>query len=264
MRARVIPAALALLFALSGCDARPQQDGQDVGAFFLWMDGYIAQQTDQPYPLLLNFYCEKGYDIGLLSQQITEVWAEDQPSATISLDKIEELTTNSSDEYEVYSVYVSVAFEQEGTYFIDDLTFSLENGETIRLPIGEWTFEILDEAQGEPVLYNDIGATSAPDVYTFSASSLPPDIQLKELYYGEDQSVRFLKDSRNTGKIQMEHVTAPLYLVRPKITALVDGTETILLGTQCTCGALEVDEQDIQRSKEYTYQYLQDIAAAAE
>ena len=62
----------------------------------------------------------------------------------------------------------------------------------------------------------------------------------------------------------MEHVTAPLYLVRPKITALVDGTETILLGTQCTCGALEVDEQDIQRSKEYTYQYLQDIAAAAE
>ena len=57
----------------------------------------------------------------------------------------------------------------------------------------------------------------------------------------------------------MEDVNAPLYMVRPKITALVDGVETILLGTQCTCGAMEVDEQDIQRSKEYTYQQLQEM-----
>ena len=83
--------------------------------------------------------------------------------------------------------------------------------------------------------------------------------QLKELYYGEDQSVQFLKNSMDTGKIEMEDVNAPLYMVRPKITALVDGVETILLGTQCTCGAMEVDEQDIQRSKEYTYQQLQEM-----
>ena len=256
MRIKGLPIMLALLFTLSGCHAKTQQDAE---SFFVWMNGYIAQRTNQPYQLLLTYYCEKGYKGGICSEQIAEVWSKDHPNLTILLDGVEEFTTDYSDRYDCYSVCLSVTFDQEGIYYIDNLTFSLGEGETIRLPIGAWTFEVIDGGQDEIHIYNDIVATTSPNVYSFSTSSLPPDTQLKELYYGEDQSVQFLKNSMDTGKIEMEDVNAPLYMVRPKITALVDGVETILLGTQCTCSAMEVDEQDIQRSKEYTYQQLQEM-----
>ena len=221
--------------------------------FFIRTDGYVTELPDQPHTLSFTYYREDGYDDRSFAKAVAAVRSEEVPDLTVTLDRFEPLSAQAEGGYLPYHVGLTLTFPESGTYSLSTLVFDFEDGTSTRFPLGELTFAVDDTIDPDaPVIYNDIAATATPDGYAFSTSSVPDGSQLQRVRYGTDQTAP-LTDGQ-TGALRLENVTAPLYLIRPAVEATAsDGSSVLLLGTECTCGALEVDADDIAASRQYAY-----------
>lgn len=246
--------ALVLMSILSGCMKGVAQ-GQDVTDFFIRTDGYISEFAGRPYELLLTYYCKNGSDPILSTGNIICVEPVGVEDLTVTIGQIQPMKEVQGDQYQGYGVSLYCTFCTPGIYELEYLDFQLGEDQMERFPIGKWQFDISEDTdQAGPLLYNDFVATSAPNVYRFGCSNLDENIRIEKIYYSKDQYITVNDGLTSTGKAELENISAPIYVVRPKIIAAAGEEKMVLHGTECACGALDVDDNDIAASREYTYE----------
>lgn len=240
------------LLILSSCTNDIVKE-ENVTDFFVRTDGYVSESVGQTYELVLTYYCKNGNNPILSADNISCVKAVELEEVTITVGQIQEMKKEETDQYQGYSMNLFCTFSAPGIYELECLDFEIEEKREARFPIGKWQFDIAeDDGQIKPLIYNDFVVTSDPSIYQFETSTLAKNINIEKIYYSKDQYVTMTDGQVSTGRVELKNISAPVYVIRPKIIARIGREEVIFYGTECACGALDVDENDIIASRRYT------------
>ncbi|NCE63563.1 hypothetical protein D1159_02945 [Pseudoflavonifractor sp. 524-17] len=225
------------------------------------MDGYVFESVDQPCTLLLTYYSRSDQGSLFASGSVSEITPVGVEDLCVTTGEIKPFESDYSDVYQCWEVPVTLCFHRAGTYELEYLDFYFGDEVPRRLSIGTWRFEICAPGElAQPLVYNDYVATNRPDIYRFGSATLSPDIKIERIYCGEDRFFTLNEDTRESDRITLENIAAPVFFVKPKITAERDGRSLTLQGSECFCGGLDVDEEDILRSRQHAQEMQSNVA----
>lgn len=251
MRMFVAGAELLLLLLCAGCAAQVDET-EAAHDFFFWTDGYIAAPVDSSYDIALTYYYE-GETPELDPDDVSQINAVGLDAIQISITDTSSFIPDPAKSYRAYVYTLKFEFPETGVYTIDYLEFLLNDGDTVRYPIGTWVFDIAQgDVDSDSFTYaSSIAASSSSEFLPYSLSG---DFHLVKLYYGKEQYIapsgsEFLP---HEGKAVLDGLYAPVKTIRPKLEIEQNGQISIVYGSICYCGALEVDQEDIDAAKRYS------------
>lgn len=164
------------------------------------------------------------------------------------------------DKYMGYSFELDLKFLNKGNYKTEFVKFNFYDGSEAIYPIGKYFFDIDEPEAINPVIDTWSSPVASSDgtffVYDYKSNDL--NAVIKELKYGE-LSIDSAESIALKNKIKLENYNSPVKFIKTKIKVKLNDNYSIVYGKGCYCGALNIDENDIVRSLEYSNEKLNEL-----
>lgn len=179
------------------------------GAFFAWMDGYLAMGVGEEFNIALTCFFDKN-QIPFNKNNVESLNFDNLDQVAISDYSITSLDTDEMLPYDGYVFNLTVNAKDKGVYRTDKLNAMID-GSSIMFPIGKWVFDVQDDVLSTE--FDDEGLSSSNEV------ELP------------------------------EVMNAPINFIRPKVTLSIDDEEKTVLGMSYYSGSMGIQEDILDKSK---------------
>lgn len=241
---------------VSGCANTQDNKQKD---FFIWTDGYFASGEGSQYSVSLTYYFpngSKGIDF-------TEVIRIEflGISDYIKIDDfiISDMDFGVNSEYLGNGVSLDISFKKLGIYKTEYIEIIYSDSKSIIYPIGNWVFDI-DEPENDGAIdtWGSPALSADEREFAYIYSLLQDESILKEIHYGENDYIFSDTGLNTTGSVFLDS-DAPLSFIKAKIKYEYSGKTYIAYAKGCYCGAINLREDAIEKSIEYTAQKLNEL-----
>ena len=241
--------ALSVLIFITGCTSKKDEKG-----FFAWMDGYLAMAVGEDYSIALTFFFEQNnapFDTG----EITDLSFDNLEQIEILRYSINPLEADEALRYGGYSFNLDIRADGKGVFKTDKLIATIDNSSVI-FTIGEWVFDIEEatlplDAEGVIDIWGSpvVGSNSRTFAYDYTITD--NKTKIKEIWISEDIILSETEGLPLSNVIELpQTINAPINFIRPKIVLDIDGEEFITFGMSYYSGAMGVQEDVLEKSKE--------------
>lgn len=253
-RMRGLCAALALLL-IASCAARgPGQEQPEASDFFFWMDSYIAAPVDSEWLVAITYYYQTNKP-HLDISDISSISFSDVDDVKVASFDINDISMDKEANYEGKSITLRLAFAELGVYRTEGVVLNFADGSSAAYPIGQWVFDVDSEQSAAPVVNQEgsPGASSNSGVFPFQYAVNNAASRIVSIQLGENNVLKSFDPA--PGLCEAELATgAPVVYVRPKIVIQTGENTSVEYGYGCYCGALNLDESDVQKSIDHAAQ----------
>lgn len=240
-RQSLLALLFVLFFMLSGC-----QSSSIRSDFFIQSDGYLAVPADSIYTVSLTYYCPKNI-APLDKANITSLQLHD--GIQINHFDVSEINTNSAS-FLGLSFTIELIFPETGVFETDHILLSFHDGTATQYTIGHWSFDVGDQQSPDFMkFYASPVISSNPQAFIYDYQAVNEDLVIDEFWYGNGQYLSSAKEEIPlSGTIRLQNVKAPIVFIRPKAIAQINGVTSTQYLDGCYCGALDIDDADLQYS----------------
>lgn len=215
--------------------------------FFYWCDAYIAVPCNSEYVLAITyFYEENPIDFSNISSL---EFVDTHSSDIVSFDYF---PIDGAKEYKSIGMELNIHFSNPSIEEVERIRITFNDGSIKEYPIGTWAFDIGEQNNGALIdIWSSPVASSDSMRYPYFYC-VDPKISNISIQYGmEDVVERSITDSLQVEGEVIIKSEAPLKLIKPKIVYRTNDGTNYTYGQICYCGALNVDEESIKKSKEF-------------
>lgn len=246
---RILAAFLLLCFCLAGCGGKTEGIG-----FFAWMDGYLAMHINEELTIAFTLFVDK--DNGTLdTSSVQSVAFENLEGIALQNFSITPMDTIAAQKYAGYALSLDIAAIEPGVFKTENLLVTIDHS-SVSYPIGDWTFEVLDDAvpPADVDSYIDTwkspAAGSNPNTFAYEYGIADDTVILKEVWLGETIVVSDSEGLPLSNVLELpQEMLAPLHYIRPKLVFELDGADYTTTGTGYYSGALDIQEDVLEQSK---------------
>lgn len=244
---------LALFLLLSVCSCTTSKDFPSTGDFFFWMDGYLAAPRNSEWNLALTYYTPPG-KTSLFADNISELSfvGIDKESVHISNFEIQDSSSGEIFGYDSQIFYLTLSFSEAGIYKTNKMHVENLDGTEVDYKLGSWVFDVDQDSPSQSVINQEGSpyASSNSNFFPIQCRTLGSDPVIASIQVGLDETDSFAADSEELHKIPL-YSDAPVVYIRPKIEVFSHNLQFIEYGNGCYCGALEIDDSDLQSTLAY-------------
>lgn len=249
---KLIGILLIICILITGC----WRTREISGGFFVWMDGYLAMGEGEEFDFALTFFFEQKkapFD----AEDITHLSFYNLDQIEISDYEILPLDIDNTLEYDGYSFNLTITATEQGLFKTDQLIAEIGNT-SVSFPIGDWTFDIqeinLPDNSSELIdIWESPAAGSNPETIAYDYKVENDSIKIKEIWISDN----IVLSSDDGLGLPLSNVTelpktldAPINFIRPKVILSIDGRETITFGMSYYSGAMGIEEDVLEKSRE--------------
>ena len=238
-----------MLISASGCGKQPEK----TNGFFALMDGYLAMSSEEEFTFAFTYFYKGRTAPFEPDEFITLSFDGLEDKIEISNYSVEPRDNDKS--YNSYAFTLTVRPLETGVFRTDKLVANIDNT-YVTFKIGTWVFDVVDSDKVSNALLNTGESPAASNnsrALTYDYKKNNDTAKIKEIWFSEDG---FVSDSDHLplyNKIELpETMAAPINFIRPKIIVEFYGEEIVCFGISCYCGALNVEDDDLERSREYS------------
>ena len=248
---KIIGLLLIICILITGCGGIRESNG-----FFAWMDGYLAMAEGEEFSFALTFFFEQK-KAPFKAEEITHLSFYNIEQIEISDYEILPLDIDNALKHDGYSFTLTINAKEKGLYKTDQLIVEIDDF-SFFFPIGNWTFDIeeINPSANSSELINiwdSPAAGSNPETFAYDYKVENDNIKIKEIWLSEN----IVLSSNEPLGLPLSNVIelpktldAPINFIRPKVVLSIDGRETITLGMSYYSGAVGIEEDVLERSRE--------------
>lgn len=220
--------------------------------FFAWMQGYLASPVDEENTIALTFYENKqapAFDVSKVGTvQLNGISAQDISLAY----ELSPIDAEAGEGYQPYALRLTYTPHRMDTYAAESVTFILEDETQFTYPIGRLVFEIGEADSNTTDTWGSPMASSNPNEFPYQYSLYSSDSKLVEIKIGEATALAAAEGVPAEGKIPLEDsYSAPVVLIRSKLSVDQNGELAASYGKGCYCGAINGEDSVFERSLEH-------------
>lgn len=222
---------------------------QGVGDFFIWMDGYVATEKGSTTTIAFTQYFPKSkppFEI----KDVTSIYLYDNKNFIQTKTFSCRMLDNKNDtQFDGYVYEIQFYASSLGVSTCNKLIINLKNNTEKIYPIGSWTFDVFENETPDLVdVWDSPYATSSNNIFLYDYKPLNNAV-IDSIKYGNKSEI---SGSKNISKNRIAvTANAPIQYIKTKITIKKDDNLFVAYGKGCYCGALNIDDTDIDASKKY-------------
>lgn len=242
---RIILCLLCILCLLTACGSRSSEPE----LFFAWTQGYLASPVDEENTIALTLYEKKELPAFDFSE-IQSIHLEGVPDEDVSLQyELAPIDADSSEAYQPYALTLTYTPRRTGIYQAESVVFTLNDQTQLTYPLGRLVFEI-GEADSQTIdTWCAPVASSNSEQFPYQYSLYHANSKLVELKIGETTVLAAAEGLPTEGKVSLaDAYSAPLVIIRSKLSIDQNGEIVISYGKGCYCGAINVGDSIFERS----------------
>lgn len=222
------------------------------GAFFAWMDGYLAMGVGEEFDIALTCFFDKN-QIPFNKNNVESLSFDNLDQVAISDYSITSLDTDEMLPYDGYVFNLTVNAKDKGVYRTDKLNAMID-GSSIMFPIGKWVFDVQDDVLSTEfddiidIMSSPVAGAGRNFVYDYKICS--PNVMIKNIWISEDVLLFDDEGLPSSNEVELPEVmNAPINFIRPKVTLSIDDEEKTVLGMSYYSGSMGIQEDILDKSK---------------
>ena len=218
---------------------------------FLWCDAYIAAEEESDYTISLTYvYINQPIDFAKVCS------IEFVNASNVYVESFEFYNMENTMKYKSIGIDLKLHFSKMSFLKCNTIKVMFEDGKTKLYKVGDWEFDIGEKESNMQILNIWESPVASANHSEFPYCYIPSSqIRIMKIQYTNGQMAHINVNGRDeiSGKLSLDN-RAPVVLIRPRILCEIDNETVVCYGNSCYCGALNVNEEDINKS----YNYLND------
>lgn len=248
MKNRLTVCLLFVLCLLTACGEKKDE----LNLFFAWTQGYLASPVNEENTIALTFYENKQTPAFDLSE-IEAVRLDGFPVPDISFEyELSPIDVESRDEYQPYALSLAYTPSLMGVYAVESVTFILKDTTQLTYPVGRIVFDIGPAESHAIDTWESPIASSNPNDFPYQYSLYSSEAKLTKLQIGESKILAAAEGLPIEGKVSLkDSYSAPLVIIRSKLSVDQNGEIITAYGKGCYCGAINTGNSIFEQSFKY-------------
>lgn len=245
---RIILCLLCILCLLTACGKRSSEPE----LFFAWTQGYLASPVDEENTIALTLYENRALSAFDLSE-IAKVSLDGVSDVDVSLQyELAPIDADSSEAYQPYALTLTYIPRRTGIYQTESVIFTLNDQTQLTYPLGRLVFEIGEEDSRTIDTWCAPVASSNSGQFPYQYSLYHANSKLVEMKIGETTVLAAAEGLPTEGKVSLaDAYSAPLVIIRSKLSIDQNGEIVTSYGKGCYCGAMGTEDSVFERSLEH-------------
>lgn len=245
MKKQRIICLLCALCLLTACARK----NDELKLFFAWTQGYLASPMNEENTISLTLYQKKQAPAFVFSE-IETIQLAGFSDKDISLEyNLAPIDVEGREEYQPYALTLTYTPHHTGMYTAESVIFTLKDKAQFVYPVGRLVFDI-GEADSHAIdtWYAPV-ASSNSNNFPYQYSLYSADSKLIEMKIGETKVFAATEGLPTEGKVSLsDSYSAPLVIIRSKLSINQNGEIVTSYGKGCYCGAINAGDSIFEQS----------------